>query len=211
MHKDIPATILANGRSRLEFDLDQINAKTVTFGCNAIMRDFMTDYLVVIDQPMVFEMIDTKAYLKSKCYAQSQRQLDRKFNENPELTKHIRIIPEHVKQNDSGNTAIALAIEQNFKKIYLVGFDYVVMPNEPMKYNNVYRSTANYAPEPAIGINRTNQKQWQSRLFALVRKNPDIEFIRVNGNDHSLIKMRERKTNLTEILPEQFKKEINKL
>jgi len=80
-----------------------------------------------------------------------------------------------------------------------------------MKYNNVYRSTANYAPEPAIGINRTNQKQWQSRLFALVRKNPDIEFIRVNGNDHSLIKMPERKTNLTEILPQQFNKEINKL
>lgn len=211
MNHKFPATILGNGRSRLQFNLDQIHAKTVTYGCNAIWRDFATDYTIAIDGPIVFEIIDAKHYLKTKFYAQSQSRLDRKLNTQPELNEHIMIIPEHIKQNDSGNTAINLAIMNKHQKIYLVGFDYVTMPNEPNYYNNVYRSTPNYLPQSNVGVNKTNQKTWQNTLMSLIRKNPECEFIRVNGNDHSLIIPEKKHLNYREITPEQFNKEIEQL
>jgi len=210
-HQQTPATILGNGRSRLLIDLDQVHAKTITYGCNAIYRDFITDYLIALDGAMVFEIIDANAHLRSRFYAQSQSRLDRKLAQSPNLSEYVTIIPDHLRQNDSGNTALSIAINNQHNLIYLVGFDYRVMPDEPKKYNNVYRSTANYLPESNFGVNVTNQKTWQNRFGALVRKNLATQFVRVNGNDHSIIIPGRNQPNYKEITIEQFKEEISKL
>ena len=90
-----PATILGNGRSRLAIDLDQVHAKTITYGCNAIYRDFITDYLIALDGAMVFEIIDANAHLRSRFYAQSQSRLDRKLAKSHNLKDYVTIITEN--------------------------------------------------------------------------------------------------------------------
>jgi len=203
-----PATILGNGRSRLVLDLDQINAKTVTYGCNAIHRDFITDYLIALDPDMVFEIIDNNAHLKSKFYTQSTRRLQNRLVQEPELKKSCTIIDDDVKSIDSGNTAIRLACFNKHTVIYLVGFDHGIMLNEPRAYNNVYRSTPNYLPISNVQVNVANARSWRSRMLDTIQLNPDVMFKRVVDQTE---KIKSKLNNYSEMTPEQFNEEIMKL
>ena len=203
-----PATILGNGRSRLAIDLDQVHAKTITYGCNAIHRDFATDYLIALDAGIVFEIIDANSHLKSRFYTQTQRRLDDRMQNDTQLRKHINIIPPAIKLSDSGNTAIKLACLNKHKTVYLVGFDYGVMPDKPKEYNNVYRSTTHYLPIANNQVNLANGKSWKLRMQETLRAYPTIEFKRVVYNCESV---HTKQTNYKEITVEQFKEEINQL
>lgn len=207
-NKKIPAIILGNGMSRLQFDLNYLNQKTITYGCNAIHRDFTPDYLIALDAPVVFEIIDANKHLKTKFFTQSQRRLENRLTKDPELRRTINFIPKSIKLSDSGNTMIRLACMNQHDTVYLVGFDYTVMPDQPNRYNNVYRDTPHYAPSTNMQINKANAKSWQLRLCETLRANPAITFKRVVGNQHSVIT---KETNYCEITPEQFKKEIDQL
>jgi hypothetical protein len=50
------ACVMGNGPSRKQFDLDTIHATMYTYGCNALYRDFMPDYLVSMDFHVVDEI-----------------------------------------------------------------------------------------------------------------------------------------------------------
>ena len=59
------ALVYGNGESRPKELLD---GNFITWGCNAIYRDFMLDNLVVIDYPMQQEVYESDYPMKNKCW-----------------------------------------------------------------------------------------------------------------------------------------------
>ena len=58
--------VIANGTSRVGFDLNKLNGKGDTFGCNALYRDYMPDYIGCIDSPMFEELVRGDVYKATK-------------------------------------------------------------------------------------------------------------------------------------------------
>ena len=57
------AFCFGNGKSRLEFDMDSIKDKGMTFGCNGIYRDMKVDHLICLDNQITHEI-----YRSGYCY-----------------------------------------------------------------------------------------------------------------------------------------------
>ena len=57
--------VFGNGESRTSININNIHLPTV--GCNAIVRDYLVDYLVCADKRMVMEAIG-RAYKKIHLY-----------------------------------------------------------------------------------------------------------------------------------------------
>ena len=64
------AYIIGNGPSRQGFDLNLLKDTGQTYGCNAIYRDFMPDFIFSVDTKITMKMVDdnqrTILYLKPK-------------------------------------------------------------------------------------------------------------------------------------------------
>lgn len=56
---DLPAFIIGNGPSRKCIDLESLRDKGTIFGCNALYRDFIPDYLVTLADDITEEVIDS--------------------------------------------------------------------------------------------------------------------------------------------------------
>lgn len=56
--------VIGNGNSREDLNLDEINKKAITFGCNALYRNFSPDYLLSVDAPITHEILSTD-YVKN--------------------------------------------------------------------------------------------------------------------------------------------------
>ena len=54
------ATVIGNGESRADFDINTTKLIGMTVGCNAVHRDMQPDYLVCADKKMVFEVLKDK-------------------------------------------------------------------------------------------------------------------------------------------------------
>ena len=50
------AYCIGNGPSRENFDLQKLKATGQTYGCNALYRDFIPDYLFCVDAKMALEL-----------------------------------------------------------------------------------------------------------------------------------------------------------
>jgi hypothetical protein len=68
MTKRETAVVLGNGRSRLEFDLDEIKNHAFTIGCNAIYRDWTPDVLVATDVQISAEVVKSGYTIHNDCY-----------------------------------------------------------------------------------------------------------------------------------------------
>ena len=51
------AYCIGNGPSRKGFDLNRLKATGQTYGCNALYRDFIPDFIFSIDSPVTLEMV----------------------------------------------------------------------------------------------------------------------------------------------------------
>lgn len=169
------AVIIGNGKSRLQFDLNIIKQRFVTYGCNALYRDFIPDILVSMDIHMVTEIINAKIHHKTHFVTQHVNDIDLLAG----LGEPINFIRTHVSTPDSGTAATEYASLKNHKQIYIIGFDY-----HNGQHNNVYAGTANYNPKnystPSI-----QDDKWRSRLYNIVKKYPDIEYYHVT-DEHSI-------------------------
>jgi hypothetical protein len=197
------AVVIGNGTSRLQFDLDSIHALYTTYGCNALYRDFMPDYLIAMDLGIVEEILDNRIHHKTNFYTQHTNRWDlRKEQGYP-----INFVRTQKKTVDSGNSAIDLAAVNKHKNIYMIGFDYVGVGKNNELYNNVYAGTRNYANKNSTTIHSNQTHRWLHRIRAIVKQYTDSNFIRINGNDYSL---EIKQDNYTEITIEQFKEILNK-
>lgn len=184
--------VIGNGTSRLQFDLNIIGDKFTTYGCNALYRDYMPDYLVSIDWFMVDEIVKAKAHYKTKLFAQHDNNLDKLSETEP--INFVEITPDTV---DSGHSAINLAASHRFDTVYMIGFDYIVQG----KINNVYAGTRNYARKNAPQVQTLASMSAPSRMKNYCKRYPDTKFIRVNGNNYNLPI---DEPNFINITPEEF-------
>jgi hypothetical protein len=186
------ALVIGNGTSRKQFDLNSLNEIFVTYGCNALYRDFIPDHLISVDVYMIHEILQNQIQHKTQLHIQGHSQFD-----NHVERSNYNIIHYGYKEGlDSGNSAILVACQQNYKNIYIIGMDYSV--------DNVYSNTRNYNSHS----HKSLPPVWQTRLNRIIDRYPEVNFIRVNGNNFV---PDIDKTNFKNITIEQFKEICNEL
>ncbi len=183
------ATVIGNGRSRLKFDLNATKQMSTTYGCNALYRDFIPDYLISMDFHMVTEIINARVHHKCKLYTQHINDVDL-LASNGEPINFIKTYPA---TPDSGTCAVELASSHGYDVIYIMGFDY-----NHGGINNVYAGTHNYSPKthatPII-----QDDKWRNRLYNIVKKYPNTQYYRLTDEDY-----KDTLTNYNHIAIEQF-------
>lgn len=170
------AVVIGNGVSRMQFDLYELKRCLVTYGCNALHRDFIPDYLISMDIHMVTEIINARSHYKCKFYTQHMNDIDLLAG----VGEPINFIKTYTATPDSGTAALELAASHEYKVIYIIGFDY-----HYGKHNNVYAGTSNYNPKNYSTPSMQDDK-WRQRLHSIVNKYVDTTFIRITDDtEHS--------------------------
>ena len=190
------ACVIGNGPSRLNFDLCQINKLMTTYGCNALYRDFMPNYLISMDYAMVKEILDNNIHHQLPFYTQHENRIDELAKTQP-----INFFWGMSETLDSGNGAVKLALEHEHDTVYMIGFDYSTAPDQ---LPNVYSGTKQYVSRHAYPAASMLDTKWEHRLRKLCRKYINQQIIRVNGTRPVNVGC----SNYTEISIEQFNKEI---
>jgi hypothetical protein len=166
-----------------------------TYGCNALYRDFMPNYLIAMDWPIVIDILENNVHNRTNFYTQDNAN----FNHvSVDVKENINWLKNMARRLDSGNSALEVALDHDYDTIYMIGFDY----NTNDKLPNVYHGTSNYARNSTVPAAESMAREWQSRLRNLVKQFPDTQIIRVNG---SSTVMNIDATNYSEITTEQFK------
>ncbi len=189
------ACVIGNGPSRLNFDLHCISATMKTYGCNALYRDFIPDYLISMDLNMVVEIIDNDIHRQSKFYTQHCNKID----ELAEMGEPINFFWGFNETNDSGNSALRLALQHDNETIYIVGFDY---NDGGGSLPNVYAGTKQYPRSHIFPAASMQTDKWRQRLNKILKEYPNKNIVRVNGNNKSFDMPY---SNYSEITSEQFK------
>lgn len=162
------AFVLGNGRSRLSANLNDLKKHGKIYGCNALYRDFLPDYLIAVDTKMVLELTNNHIQNKVEVWTNvsaKHRQYNGIHLFNPS------------RGWSSGPTALLLAAQHGYDEIYILGFDYLGI-NE--KFNNVYADTKNYKKSTD---NATFYGNWQRQTETVIREFSHQKFVRVIEKD----------------------------
>ena len=81
--------VLGNGKSRLNFDLDELSEYAITFGCNALYRDFAPDILLTVDIPITHEILSTEYTKRNKLYTSISNSFTPEFRNQFEFKQII--------------------------------------------------------------------------------------------------------------------------
>jgi len=131
------AYVIGNGPSRKGFDLNKLPATGQTYGCNALYRDFVPDYIFSVDTKMTVKMLEDKVYEKCIHYAPAL-EVNR-----PHGKDKLHLTPNNPHWI-SGNQAFWTACVHGHKNIFLIGFDFREYGEGQL--NNIYQDTKNYGP-----------------------------------------------------------------
>jgi hypothetical protein len=158
------AFVLGNGKSRLRLKLDELKFHGSTYGCNALYREYIPDYLIAVDEKMVKEIEKSGYHLKNNVWT----------NPNKGVLKipGLNYFKPH-KGWSSGPTALWLAAKNNHTNIYIFGFDYEGIDR---KVNNIYADTPNYKKSTDVA---TYYGNWLHQTEQVIRDNKHIKFTRV--------------------------------
>ena len=129
------AYCIGNGPSRKDFDLNKLKATGQTYGCNALYRDFIPDFIFSVDTKMATQMVEDEVGLKTVHYAPAL-EVNRKQSKGM-----IKLIPNNPHWI-SGNAAFWTAGVHGHKNIYLIGYDFREYGKGEL--NNIYQDTACY-------------------------------------------------------------------
>lgn len=154
------AFVIGNGPSREAIDLYSL--KGVTWGCNALYRDYAPDYLVAVDPMMQREILSANYHETHKVVFKRTKAYD--FTPHPNITEWR---PAKGAPNNSGTTAVYYATTHGARRVFLLGFD--------ISKENVYDGTNCYNPKRYMKLFPSNWKvivDWQQR-------NSSLEIIRV--------------------------------
>jgi len=156
------ATVLGNGKSRLELDLEKIKTKTTVYGCNALYRTFTPHYLIATDDGIAGE-IQESGYSKTNTF----------YTRNPRPDTGAKKITLNFGYS-SGPVALSYAVDHKHDTIFLAGFD---LKGDEGKFNNIYAGTANYK---AVDATETFFGNWIKQIENIAKSNPTVKFYRVN-------------------------------
>ena len=166
--------VIGNGESRKNIDISKINQPKV--GCNAIMRDYLVDYLVCVDRRMVDEAINSKA--NHHCLVYTREEWHKNYKHEH---KRIRIVPDlpYVGSDrwdepfNWGSGPYAVLIGAKFAKerqVSLIGFDLYSKDN---KINNIYKDTPSYDPSNKRAV---DPRYWIHQIGKVFECFPKLEF-----------------------------------
>jgi len=145
------AFIIGNGPSRKEFDLNKLKDE-VTFGCNALYRDFHPNWLVAIDNKIIQEIKESD-YDILRCI----------FPVEEERWEPADYIPDRRARSNAGMNACIEAIRKGFDTLYLLGFDFMIAHRDYAE-GNLYDGTNGYGPETRAvygdTLNRVRYFEW---------------------------------------------------
>jgi hypothetical protein len=163
------AYCIGNGPSRKGFDLNKLKATGQTYGCNALYRDFMPDFIFSVDTNMSMKMVDDEVGLKTVHYAPAL-QANRK-----ESKGMIHLIPNNPNWI-SGNVAFWTAGVHGHRNIYLIGYDFREYGKGEL--NNIYQNTDNYGE-------RNDDKifdGWLKQFRDMLKMRPYVNYTVVHDN-----------------------------
>ena len=164
------AYCIGNGPSRKDFDLNKLKATGQTYGCNALYRDFMPDFIFSVDSRITVKMCEDKVGEKTIHYAPSL-EVNRKSSKGM-----LHLIPNNPHWI-SGNAAFWTAAVHGHKNIYLIGFDFREYGKDQL--NNIYQDTEHYGTRNSEEVFEGWLKQFRDHLkmrpycnFTIVHDNP---------------------------------------
>jgi hypothetical protein len=166
------AFVLGNGKSRLNADLNVLKNYGTIYGCNALYREFEPDHLVAVDVKMINEIIASGYHKTHSVWTNPNKGVSTKTN--------VNFFSPH-KGWSSGPTALWMAAQKGYKKIYILGFDYQGLGG---KFNNVYADTFNYKKSTDAATFHGN---WLSQTDKVVREYKNIKFYRVVEDSSAFI------------------------
>ena len=138
-------SLIGNGESRRGFDLSPLKNFSTVIGCNAIFRDYVTEYLVCVDKHMCQQAANsvgknTTIFTRDKWVSQ--------FAHWPNVRQLPNLPYSGDKRQDdpfhwgTGPYAGVLGLTFKPKAIFMLGFD--LHPIEKGKVNNLYHNTEGY-------------------------------------------------------------------
>lgn len=175
-----PVIVLGNGISRQGLDLNKLRSFAPIYGCNALYRDYIPDVLVATDTA-ISEAIQRSEYSLKHCF----------YTRRPIPGLGALRIPEKWWKYSSGSVALALAAEQKYDTIYLIGFD--MGPTRENKFNNLYADTEFYKKSMDVPTYTGN---WIIQIQEITKHFPQTQFVRVTGHTTAFIKNFENIPNL---------------
>jgi hypothetical protein len=164
------AFVIGNGISRKNINLNLLKGKGTTYGCNALYRDFTPDVLVACDRGISKEIQETGYAHKHKFYTRNPLP---DSNSLPLRETYQKISSGIRLGYSSGPNALHLAVSENHKKIYLLGFDF---GSTGKKFNNCYADTDHYKgsiDSPTTGVN------WEKQVYEIIKKSQGLEYVHV--------------------------------
>jgi|TARA_B110000305_G_scaffold238194_1_gene303066 hypothetical protein len=185
------AFVIGNGTSRTPINVEDLANLGNTYGCNALYRTFAPDYLIAVDVKMILE-ISRQGYQRkhtvwtnpNKAYGQIQDL--NTFNPS--------------KGWSSGPTALWLASQHGYDRIYILGFDYRGIKE---KFNNVYADTPNYKKSQD---GATFFGNWLRQTVSVINEHKNIQYVRVIASDNYCPEELNKISNFTTITVDDFMK-----
>jgi hypothetical protein len=163
------AYCIGNGPSRKGFDLSNLKATGQTYGCNALYRDFIPDFIFSVDSDITISMCEDKVYEKCIHYAPAL-QVNR-----PHGKDKLHLIPNNPNWI-SGNQAFWTAGVHGHRNIYLIGYDFREYGKD--QCNNIYQGTECYGERH----NDTIFDGWLKQFRDMLKMRPYVNYTVVHDN-----------------------------
>ena len=179
------AYCIGNGPSRKDFDLNKLKGSGQTYGCNALYRDFVPDYIFSVDAKMTQKMVQDKVHDKCIHYAPSL-EVNRHPKGGPPVLHLIPNNPHWI----SGNVAFWTAGVHGHKNIYLLGFDFREYGKGQL--NNIYQDTICYGERNADTV----FDGWLKQFRDMLKMRPYVNYTVVHDNPPEYMKYFQTGTDL---------------
>lgn len=165
------AVVFGNGVSRQKFNTDLLTNRALnsipskilrTYGCNAIYRDYLPDFLIVTGNDMISEVANSSVQYRTNVFA--SRQLKQRV-----IGNQLHNVPQDPQWN-AGTVATYLAAFDEHKKVFLLGFDGIDNPDASY---NIYEGTNGYPSAPY------SEEFWVQAMAEVFNTYTNTEFVRV--------------------------------
>ena len=163
------AYCIGNGPSRQGFDLNRLKEHGQTYGCNALYRDFIPDFIFSVDAKMTAQMCLDKVGRKTIHYAPSL-EVNRRHSKGM-----IHLIPNNPHWI-SGNQTFWTAGVHGHKNIYLIGYDFREYGKGEL--NNIYQDTLCYGERNGDTV----YDGWLKQFRDCIKMRPYVKFTVVHDN-----------------------------
>jgi hypothetical protein len=176
---------IGNGESRINVNIKKLPGLKV--GCNAIYRDFYTDYLVCVDRRMMEETILASANIDKLVYTRPN------WYDRYHGILHVRKVPDLPYQGTErwdepfqwGSGPYAVLIAAKYAKegfVNLVGFD---LYSKTSTVNNIYKGTPNYDNADKRAV---DPRYWVHQIGMVINSFPTRQFVMYQDDDWDLPK-----------------------